>query len=100
VLVPIRELIAHVPSPGSDHRQNEPPALLEQDLIDNRIVRADVFRQMRDIELDWPTAASFEVDEERTVLRAEDVAFMRFAVQQLLCRSAAVDLLTRAPQGA
>ena len=52
VSVPIRELIADVPSPGSDHRKNEPPTLLEQDLIDIRIVRADLFRHVRDIELD------------------------------------------------
>ena len=79
--VPIREFIADVPSPGSDHRKNKPPTLLEQDLIDIRIVRADLYRQMRDIKFDWPTATRFKVDEERTVLRAEDVAWMRFAVQ-------------------
>ena len=100
MLVPIREFIADVPSPGSDHRQNEPPTLLEQDLIDIRIVRADLVRHVRDIEFDWPTATRFEVDEERAVLRAEDVAWMRFAVQQLLGSSAAVDLLTRALQRA
>ena len=100
MLVPIREFIAHVPSPGSDHRKNKPPTLLEQNLIDIRIVRADLVRHVRNIEFDWSTATRFEVDEEQTVLGAEEVAWMRFAVQQLLCSSATVDLLTRAVQRA
>ncbi len=74
VLVPIRELIADVPSPGSDHRKNKPTTLLEQDLIDIRIVRADLVRHVRNIELDWPTTTRFEVDEQRSVRRAQDVA--------------------------
>jgi len=100
VSVPIRELIAGVPSPCSDHRKNKPPTLAEQDLIDIRIVRADLVRHVRNIEFDWPTATRFEVDEERAVLRAEDVAWMRFAVQQLLGSAAAVDLATHALQRA
>ena len=91
MLVPIRELIADVPAPGSDHRKNEPPTLFEQNLIDIRIVRADLVRHVRDIELDRPTATRFEVDEEQAVLGAEEVARMRFAVQQLLGGAAAVD---------
>ena len=79
--VPVRELIAGVPSPSSDHRKDKPPALLKQDFIDIGIVSADVVRHVRNIEFDWPTATRFEVDEERTVLRAEDVAWMGFAVQ-------------------
>jgi hypothetical protein len=54
VLVPIRELIAGVPSPCSDHRKNKPPTLVEQDLIDIRIVRADLVRHVRNIEFDCP----------------------------------------------
>ncbi len=100
VVVPIREFVADVPSPGSDHRKNKPPTLLEQDLIDIRIVRADLVRHVRNIEFDWSTATRFEVDEEQAVLGAEEVAWMRFAVQQLLGSSAAVDLLTRAVQRA
>ena len=96
----IRELVAGVPSPGSDHRKNEPPTLLEQGLIDIGIVRADVVRHVRNIELDGPTATRLQVDEERTVLRVEDVAWMGFAVQQLLAGAAAADLATRALQRA
>ena len=100
VLVPIRELIAGVPSPCSDHRKNKPPTLLEQDLIDIGIVGADLVRHVRKIEFDWPTATRFEVDEERAALRAEEVAWMGFAVQQLLGSAAAVDLASHALQRA
>src|SRR6476659_7526484 len=82
------------------HRKDKPSTVLEQGWIDIRIVRADLFRQRRDIELDRATTTRLEVDEERTVQRAEDVARMRFAVQQLLRSSEAVDLLTRARQRA
>ncbi len=74
VLVPIGEFIADVPSPGSDHRKNKPPTLLEQDLIDIRIVSADLVRHVRNIEFDWSTATRFEVDEEQAVLGAQDIA--------------------------
>jgi hypothetical protein len=37
MLVPIREFIADVPAPGSDHRKHEAPTLPEQNLIDVRI---------------------------------------------------------------
>ena len=100
MLVPIRELIAGVPSPCRDHRKNKPPTLVEQDLIDIWIVGADLVRHVRNIEFDWPTAARFEVGEERAILRAEDVAWMRFAVQQLLGSAEAVDLATSALQRA
>jgi len=59
VLVPIGEFIADVPAPGSDHRKNKPSTLLEQDLIDIRIARADLVRHVRNIELDGPTATCF-----------------------------------------
>ena len=74
MLLPIREFIADVPSPGSDHRKNKPPTLLEEDLIDIRIVRADLVRQVRNIEFDWSTATRLEVDEQQAVLRTEDVS--------------------------
>ena len=96
----IRELIAGVPSPGSDHREDEPPTLLEQGLVDIGIVRADVVRHVRNIELDGPTATRFQVDEERTVRCAEDVAGMGFAMQQLLFGAAAADLAAPALQRA
>ena len=74
MLVSIREFIADVPSPGSDHRKNKPPTRLEQHLIDIRVVRRDLVRHVGNIELDWPTATRFEVDEQQAVLRAQDVA--------------------------
>ena len=89
VLPPIRELVAGVPPPGGDHRENKPTTLLKQPLVDTWIARADVVGRVRDVELDGPTAARLEVDEDRTVLRAEEVSRMGFAVQQLLGRAAA-----------
>lgn len=74
MLMPMRELIADIPSPGSDHRKNKPPTLLKQDLIDIGIARTGLVRHVRNIELDRPTATRFEVDEQQTVLGAEDVA--------------------------
>ena len=80
VLMPVREFIADVPWPGSDHRKHKPPTLLEQDLIDIQVVGADLVRHMRNIEFDGPAATRFEVDEQHAVLSAEQVAWMRFAV--------------------
>src|SRR5262245_69378 len=94
VLVSVRVLITDVPSPGSHHGKHESPALLEQDLIDIRVMRADLVGCVRDVELDRPTAARLEVDEERAVRRVEDVAWVRFAVQQLFGSSTGVDVLT------
>ena len=39
---------------------------------------------MGEVELDGPTAARLEVDEQRTVLRVQHVACMRLTVEQLL----------------
>ena len=100
VLVPIREFIADVPAPGSDHRKHEPPTLREQNLIDVRIARADLLWHVGDVKLDGSTAARFEVDEQQAVTGAEEVARMRFAVQQLLGSTAAVDPFTSAMQRA
>jgi hypothetical protein len=69
-------------------------------LIDIGVVPADLVRHVRNIEFDRPTATRFEVDEPQAVLGAEEVAWMRFAVQQLLGSSTAVDLSTRAVQRA
>jgi hypothetical protein len=100
VLVPVRELIADVPAPGSDHREHEPPALREQDLIDARIARADLLRHVGNIKLDGSAAARLEVDEQQALTGAEEVARMRIAVQQLLGSTAAVDPFSSAPQRA
>src|SRR4051812_8438135 len=62
VPAPIREFIADVPAPGSDHCQHEPPTLREQDLIDVRVARADLLWHVGDIKLDGSPAARFEVD--------------------------------------
>lgn len=98
MLVPVGELIADVPSPGSDQRKNKPPTLLEKNLIDIWIERAHISRHVRNVELDWPTAACFEIDEERPTLTSDEVAWMRFAVQQLLGSGAPTDYLTGAVQ--
>ena len=100
MLVAIREFIADVPAPGSDHRKNEPPTLREQNLIDIRIVRADLLWHVRNIKLDGSTAARFEVDEQQAITGAEEVARMRFAVQQLIGSAAAADPFTSALQRA
>jgi hypothetical protein len=50
--VAIRKLISHIPTPSRDHRQNEATRLLEQDLIDTGIQRADFHWRMGDVELD------------------------------------------------
>jgi hypothetical protein len=100
VLVPVGEFIADGPAPGGDHRQREPPALGEQNVIDVRIARADLLWHVGNIKLDGPTAARFEVGEQQAVTGAQEVARMRFAVQQLLGSAAAVDPFTSALQRA
>ena len=100
VPVPIREFIVDVPAPGSDHRKHEPSALREQNLIDVRIARADLLWHVDNIKLDGPTASRFEVDEQQAVTGAEEIARMRFAVQQLLGSTAAVDPFTSTLQRA
>jgi len=79
-LTSIRELIASVPSPCSDHRKNKSPTLLEQVWVDIRIKRADAVRHVGNIEFDGAAATRFEVDEHRSDVGAENVARMRLAV--------------------
>ena len=98
MLVPIWEFIADVPAPGSDHRKHETPTLREQNLIDVRIERADLLWHVGNIKLDGSTAARLEVDEQQAVTGAEEVAGMRFAVQQLLGSTAVADPFTSALQ--
>src|SRR4029453_18886582 len=52
---------------------------------------------MGEVELDRPTATRLEVDEPQPALRAEHVARMRLAVEQLLGGAAVLD---RSPQAA
>src|SRR6185437_9007787 len=61
-LAPIGKLVASIPAPGGDHRQHEDPALAQQVVIDPRIVRADRFRGMGEVEFDRPTATRLEID--------------------------------------
>jgi hypothetical protein len=58
-------------------------------LINVRIVLDDLFGHMGEVEFDWPLATRLKVDEQRSVLRAEQVARVRLTVQQLF-RGAAV----------
>ena len=91
----VRELVVSIPAPRCDHRKNEDPALAEQFLISVRIVLADLFGHMGEVELDRPAATRLEVYEQQPVLRAEHVAWVRLAVQQLLGGAAVAD---RSPQ--
>jgi hypothetical protein len=100
VLVPIREFIADVPAPSRDHRKHEPSTFYKQNLIDVWIARADLLGHVGNIKLDGSAAARFEVDEQQAVTGADEVAGMRFSVQQLLGGAAAVDPFTRVPERA
>ena len=51
-LAPVWELVAFIPAPGGDHRQNEDPALAQQVLIDTGIMLADFFGRMGEVEFD------------------------------------------------
>ena len=97
---PVRELVATLPTPRRDHRENELPALVQQPLVDVRVVLADRLGNVGEVELDGSTAARLEVDEQRAVLRAEHVARMRLAVEQLLHGAAVVDRPSQASQSA
>ena len=90
-LAPVWELVASIPAPRCDHRQHEDPALAQQALIDTRIVLADFFGRMGEVEFDRATATRLEVEEQQSVLRGEHVAWMRLAVQELLGGAALTD---------
>lgn len=92
---PVRELVVSIPAPRCDHGKHEDPALAEQVLISSRIVLADLFGHMGEVEFARATATRLEVYEQQPVLRAEHVAWVRFAVQQLLGGAAVAD---RSPQ--
>src|SRR4029079_12773782 len=81
---PHRQLVSWVEAAGCDHRQDEDPTVAEQCLINVRVERADAFGDMGQVELDRPATTRLEVNEERTLLRVEDVPGVRLAVQQLL----------------
>ena len=79
--LPVGKLVDRVPTPRGDHREDEGPALPEQFVINARIAFADLFGNVSEIELDRPAATRLEVNEQQTVLRAEQVARVRLAVQ-------------------
>src|SRR3954467_8109274 len=81
-LAPVWELVASIPAPRCDHRQHEDPALAQQVSIYTRIVLADLFGRMGEVEFDRPTATRLKVDEQQPFLRGEHVARMWLAVQQ------------------
>ena len=87
----VRKLVAQFPTPRCDHREHELPALGEQSLVNARVVLAHRLWNMGEIELDGSAAARLEVDEQRSVLRAEHIAAMGFAVEQLLDGAVVVD---------
>jgi len=87
----VRELVAMVPAPRRHHGQNEDPALEEQFLISVRIALSHLFRHMGEVEFDGPTATRLEVYEQSPVLRVEQVAGVRLAVQQLFGGTAVDD---------
>jgi hypothetical protein len=53
---------------------------------------------MGEVEFDRPTATRLEVYEQQPPARTEDVAWVRFAVEQLLDRSSVTDCSSAAPQ--
>ena len=61
---------------------------MDQVLVRARIVICGFFWGMGNVELDLP--AGLQVHEERPSPRAENVAWVRLAVQQLLARAPAV----------
>ena len=87
-----------VPTPRRDHRKDEASALAGQVLINDRIAFADLFGHVGEVESDRPSTTGLEVDEHRPVLRAEHIARMRLAVQQLLGSAAVLDRSSQASQ--
>src|SRR5690606_27983649 len=78
---PVRELVAELPTPRRDHREDELPAFVQQPLVDVRVMLADLLGDMGEIELDGSAAARLEVDEQRAVFRGEQIARVRLAVE-------------------
>src|SRR5713101_8020209 len=99
-LAPVWELVASIPAPRCDHRQHEDPALAQQALVDTRIVLADFFGRMGEVEFNRPATARLEVYEQQPALRGEHVARVRLAVQQLLGAAAAAGHSSQASQRA
>src|ERR1700722_2680698 len=89
--LPVRELVAGFPAPRCDHRQHEGPAVAEEFLVGVRIASAHLFGDVGEVELDGPTATGLEVYEQQPLLRAEQVARVGLAVQELVGGAAVTD---------
>jgi hypothetical protein len=90
-VVPAGQLVVVPPAPRAEHRPHEDPALADQVVVRARIMRCDFFWGVGNVKLDRPAAAGAEVYEQRPSSRAEQVARVRLAVQQLLAGARAAD---------
>src|SRR5262249_23649156 len=90
-VTPVRELVVVAPAPGGDQRPGENAALADQAGVRARVVLGNLLWGVGNIELDRPADAGFEVHEEGPILRSEQVARVRLAVQQLLASAGAAD---------
>ena len=91
---PVRKLIPHVPAPSRDHREDEATTLLNQSLVNTRIVCADLVRHVSNVELDGAPAARLEVDEEQSFWGTQDVPSMWLSMQKLVCVAVPGDCLS------
>jgi len=97
-LAPVLEVIVPVCSPRRDHRKDEDPAVAKQEWIGECVVIANLVGRMGDVELDWPVTTRLEVDEPHAARGPQQVAGVRFAVQQLLVGAAVDDGPAKAAQ--
>src|SRR6478752_8059559 len=88
---PVRKLVAKLPTPRGDHRDDELPTLVQQPLVNARVVLTDRLGNLGEIELDGSAAARLKVDEQRAILRAEHIALMGLAQEPPLLGAAVVD---------
>ena len=95
---PAREVIVPIRSPRCDHCEHEDPAVAKQEWIGECVVIANLVGCVGDVELDWPIATRLEVNEPHAARRPQQVARVRFAVQQLLVRAAVDDGPAKAAQ--
>ena len=70
-VAPIGELVISIPAPSCDHRTHEDPALAKQLSINSRIVFADFFGCMGDVELDRSSATRLKVYKQQPSLRVQ-----------------------------
>jgi hypothetical protein len=77
-------LVAWIPAPCCDHRKNEDAAHAQQFLVNVWIVLHDFFGNVGEVKFDRPTATRLEVDEQQPALRAEQVAWVRLPVQNIV----------------